>query len=102
MISENIKRSLRRNWGPKAEALDCYAEVKFIDPLSDWKCYVYAMSPHDDEIECLLYSPMNGVQVANWSLRDLYSMYNHEGDSPEIDHEYRKTRAVELLKQMSA
>lgn len=90
------------NWGEKSSSMSCYAEVKFIDPLSDWQCYIYSLNPEDeDTIECLLYTQMMGVQIAFWSLKELYLLHNEEGESPVIDTEYRKTRASELFKRLS-
>lgn len=101
MLSESMKKLLQLNWGDKAESLACYAEVKFIDPLSDWQCYVYALDEDEDRIECLLYTRMLGVQITNWSLKELYLPYNEHGEAPFIDKDYRRTRASELFKRLS-
>lgn len=99
MLSEQIKESLKKNWGEKANALDCYAEVKFFDPLSDWKCYIFGLNPNDeDEIACIVISEQ--IEVGKWSLKELYLTYNREGEHPIIDQEYRRTRASELLNKL--
>ena len=102
MINQHVKTILMKNWGDEADSLNCYAEVKFIDPLSDWQCYIYALNPDDeDRIECLLYTRTMGVQLANWSLKELCLLHNEEGESPIIDAEYRRTRASELFKKLN-
>lgn len=89
-----------KNWGDNANALNCYAEVKFIDERSTWACYVYALNPRDeDTIACII----NGIslEVCQWSLQELHSTYNSYGENPIIDTEFRKIRASELFKKLS-
>lgn len=97
MISNNIKQKLRDNWGERAEALECYAEVKFIDPLSSWCCYVIAMD--EEMLHCIFYSDAMGVEVGYITLNDLNNMYNEEGEAPQIDKEYRPMKASTILRR---
>lgn len=99
MLSESVKQTLLSNWGSNAEAMNCYAEVKFIDTETDWACYVFGLNPDDmDEIACLIdgYS----VEACNWSLKELYQRYNTSGEYPILDPEFRRIRAAELFKRL--
>lgn len=99
MISEKIKNILKHNWGERADAMDCYAEVKFTDNLSGWSCYIYAINPRDeDQIECILRG--HSVEIGYWSLTEIYSTYNAWGDPPKIDNEYRRTKVDQLYKRL--
>lgn len=101
VLSAQIKESLLKNWGEKADALNCYCEVKFIDPLSSWACYVYAMNPdNEDEIACMVYEHEH-VEICDWSMNELMHTYNREGEYPEIDDEYRRKKASDLFKKLS-
>ncbi len=99
MISAAIKKKLMNNWGDKVEAMDCFAEVKFIDPLTDFSCWVLAMNPEDtDEIIVMT----NGYEIAphSWSFKELLSAYNAEGEGLEVDEEYRPIKAITLYKRL--
>lgn len=100
MITRSIKEDLKKNWGEKAETLNCYAEVKLIDPLSSWACYLFAMDNNEEMIECLLYSDSMGVEIHTESLEEIFHRYNEQGENPVIDTEYRRTRVVELLRRL--
>ena len=101
MLNPQVKEILLKNWGEKADSMNCYCEVKFIDPLSSWACYIYAMNPKDeDEIACMVYDH-GEVEVCDWSMKELMLTYNREGEYPEIDHEYRRKRASELFKKLN-
>lgn len=99
MIPEKIKSLLKENWGDKASAMNCYAEIKFIDTLVTWACYVYAMDMDENEICCLIYSPSTGLTDVKSTYADLQAVYNQNGDNPVVDHEYRRTHVTELLKR---
>lgn len=101
MLSHQLKETLKKNWGDKAAALDCYAEVKLIDPISSWCCYIFAMDQEEEVIHCLLYSEAMGVEIYTQCIQDVYSMYNEEGESPRIDPEFRRTRVIELLQRLN-
>ena len=100
IIAEKTKESLKRNWGDKANALDCYAEVKLIDPLSSWCCYIFGMDKNEELVHCLLYSDCNGPETHILNIMEIYSMYNEYGESPIIDEEFRKTKVNELIKRL--
>lgn len=100
MLSNNLKERLKQNWGEKAETLNCYAEVKLIDPLSSWACYIFGMDNDERLINCLLYTDAMGVEIYTHYIADIYGMYNEEGESPVIDTEYRRTRVNELLRRL--
>ena len=97
---DSYKPQLMRNWGEKADCLDCYCEVKFIDEYSDWACYIYAINPEDeDTIECIILD--SDVGLYTWSLKELYLSYNTQGDHPIIDQEFRKIHACVLYNKLS-
>lgn len=100
MINAKIKEQLKKNWGEKATALDCYAEVKLIDPLSSWACYIFAMDESEEVVHCLLYSDAIGVEIYTQCMYDIQSMYNEEGEHPVVDQEFRRTRVTELLRRL--
>ncbi len=101
VLSHNLKQKLKKNWGEKATALDCYAEVKFIDPLSSWACYIFAMDESEELIHCLLYSDLMGVEIYTQCISDIHAMYNEEGENPMIDNEFRRTKVTELLRRLN-
>jgi len=99
MIPEKIKKALIKNWGDKAEAMDCYCEIKFIEPNSGWACYVYAMDPNDeDSIKCI--SHFREPKIMDWSLIEVMGCYNDHGEIVIIDSEYRRMRVDELYKKL--
>lgn len=100
LLSQQLKESLKKNWGERAETLNCYAEVKLIDPLSSWACYIFAMDKDEELINCLLYSNILGPEIYTQCIQDVYSMYNEEGEHPIVDKEYRRTRVTELLRRL--
>lgn len=94
------KNSLLQNWGSKAEAMACFAEVRIFDPASLWACYILAMNPEDeDEIVCII----DGftVEFCHWSLKELCSKFNDEGQYVMFDTEYKPMRAAELFKTLN-
>jgi len=100
VLSERVKHSLRLNWGDKAEAMDCFAEVKFIDESSDWQCYIYALDEDEDAIKCLIVHYPCSCLIVTWSLQELYSFYNTQGELPIVDSEYRRMKVSELYKRL--
>ncbi len=100
MLSEVIKQTLISNWGPKAQSMHCYAEVKLIHKSSNWACYVYALNPQDeDTILCLISNKYPYLE--EWSLKELYQSYDNDGENPIIDTEFRKIRVAELFRKLS-
>lgn len=97
MLNTNQLEKLKANWGDKANSLDCLAEVRVYDPLSSYECFIYALNPEDnDEIQCIING--FGVAMERWSLKDLFSSFNGEGDPLQVDHEYRPRNAQVLFK----
>ena len=100
MIPNTIKNRLLNNWGSKANAMACSAELRYYDPLSSWECYIYAMNPEDeDEIVCLI----NGMtlEISTWKFSELLAMYNANGEPPILDTEFRARRAPEIFKHLN-
>lgn len=99
MLTEKMKEKLKSNWGDKASALDCYAEVRFIDRLSRWSCYIFALDPvTEDSIMCFIPHSYYD-EIMEWSLKDLYSCYDKEGEPLTIDEEYRPTHIRTLIQR---
>lgn len=100
LIAQKIMDKLKANWGEKADALDCYVEVKLIDPISSWCCYVFAMDENEEMINCILYSDAIGPEIYTQCISDIYSMYNEHGGHPVIDQEFRRMRVVNVLRRL--
>lgn len=97
MIPENIKQVLIKNWGDKAEAMDCFAEIKFTDEDNKWNYYIYALNP-DDETEAMMivdtvYNPITPFTVTT-------SIHNISNNVDGIDTEFRRMKASALLKKL--
>lgn len=100
-LTEKIKDILKSNWGDKACALDCYAEVKLIDPLSSWQCYLFAMDQDDDTVMCLIYHKAKGIDIYKTSFKELSAEYNEEGEYPIIDEEFRRIKIDQLVRRLT-
>lgn len=100
MLSLKDKELLKNNWGDRANALECYAEVKLIDPLSSWACYIFALDQNEELMHCLLYSDAIGPEIYTHNIVDVYGMYNEHGENPIIDEEFRRIKVKELLKRL--
>ncbi len=103
MISDFLKDKLKTNWGEKADALDCLAYVRVFDPLSPWQCYVYALNPDDeDEVECIVkVSKSQEATLERWFMTSIMSLFNTDGESVEVDEEYRPRRALDILNRLN-
>ena len=100
MLGDKIKEKLKENWGDKADSLECYAEVRVFDPLSPWECFIYAMNPeNEDEISCIVRG--FEVEVMQWSLSELASRFNSNGDCVQLDYEYRPRKASHIYKMLN-
>ncbi len=100
MIPKPIYKKLRENWGARADSLSCYAEIKFVDRLTNWAWYILAVNPDDDStIRCIV-DEAGEVKVCTWTLDDLDQFYNREGESPVIDREFRPMKADILYKKL--
>lgn len=99
MLTASQKHKLKENWGPRSESLDCPAEVRFYDPLSGWECYIYAMNPdNEDEILCIIGAET--VEDCAWSLSELASRFNAEGEGVKLDMEYCPIQSGAVLRKM--
>ncbi len=100
MIGEAIKKRLMGNWGDMATSMNCYVEVKFISPTSPWACYVYAINPEDEDGICCIIDGQY-LQLCEWTLKELYSIYTREGEHLVVDEEFRRIRTSELFKRLN-
>lgn len=103
MITDSQREKLKQSWGEKAEAMQCYAQVRVYDPSSLWECYIYALNPeNDDECMCIIkVSRHVEPSIARWYLTDISLLFNENGDGVSIDTEYRPMRAAELWKKLN-
>jgi hypothetical protein len=100
MIPNAIKDMLMENWGTKADSMQALAQIKFIDEHSKWACYVYALNPEDeDTVACIIESP-ECFEICDWSLNEIYRLFNETGESPEIDEEYRPMKAINIVARL--
>lgn len=100
MLSQKLKDRLKANWGDKANALAVYAEVKLIDPLSSWSCYLFSMDENEEFVQGLFYSEAIGHEVEIMPWNDIQNMFNEHGNHPVIDTEYRPMRVTEILRRL--
>ena len=100
MINPNQIELLKRNWGEKADALDCFAYVRLFDHLSNWQCYLFAIS--DDELvaKAAFHTPALGLQIDTITIQELSTMYNSEGEAPLIDEEFRPQHITRIIKRL--
>lgn len=102
MINAYQKKILKENWGDKADCLSCLAEVRLYDALSFWQCFIYAMNPeNENEIMCIVSAGKN-LQPENteWTMSEISSLYNSDGEGVEMDFGFRPRRALEILKTL--
>lgn len=101
-MNDAIER-LKRSWGSIAESMQCYAELRYYDPVSTWECYVYAVDPSDeDTCLCIIKVHKNDHAVLDeWSLNAIRALYNEQGEGVCLDMEYRPMRACELFKRLN-
>ncbi len=101
MISDKIKKKLMENWGAKAEAMDCFCELKLFYLDSNWSCYIFAMNPDDDdEIRCIISVNCLALEVT-YSFRDILISCTAQGENPIVDEEFRPIKANELFKKLN-
>lgn len=100
MIPKHVMRKLRANWGSRSEALDCFAEIKFEDKAGGWAWYILAVNPDDDDTTYCVVDEAGEVRVCTWTLTELERFYNRDGESPEIDAEYRPIKADVLYRKL--
>lgn len=103
MLNNKQIEKLNANWGERADSMACYAEVRIYDPSSYWECYIYALNPEDnDEIDCIVKVGRDQPPcVERWFLTNIKGLFNSQGESVEVDNEYRPRRTAELFKKLS-
>lgn len=100
MIPQKTRELLKLNWGEKADSLNCYAEVKYIDDLNGWwSCYIFAINPNDEDEMCCLIDD-GDLNIYTWTFTDLYSSYNEHGEKVKLDTEFRRKNVAELYKKL--
>lgn len=99
MIPETTKQRLRDNWGEKADAMECYCEIKFMSENPRWECYIYALDPdNNDSIACII--PEGSQLLWEWSLKELNQAYDRQGENFWIDEEFRRIKASTLYRKL--
>lgn len=99
LISDKQKNSLMKNWGARAEAMDCFAEVKLSDLDGYCAFYIYAMNPcNPDEVMAIIH--LVEAFTACCSLKEIALFHNSRGETLEIDREYRKKKANVILREL--
>lgn len=90
------------NWGDLMESLHVYAVARVYDPCGPWQCFLIAMNPQDqDEIFCIVSGGKNIFpEVTEWTLYELSFMYNAQGESLQVDEEYRPKMAYQVLNEL--
>ncbi len=103
MLSEGVLEELKNNWGDKANAMHCFAPLKFIDGISNWYCYVYALDPWDGDtfLGIVPNDPYSILpRLTQGTLDGLLKAYNREGEYVYPDPEYRPMRVDVLYKKL--
>jgi hypothetical protein len=102
MLNETQKAKLMLNWGAKAAAMACYAEIRLYDPISGFVCYLLALDPDDEQTaHCMIVSSAEArPNVETWTLQELAELYNEHGEGLQLDEEYRPKHAAQLFKQL--
>ena len=103
MLSYSQIERLKKSWGEKASSLSCKAEVRVYDPLSFWQCYIFALNPeNEDEIECIIKTGRNEFpSVEKWTISEIKSLFNSEGEAVIVDQEYRPIMAAQIFKKLN-
>lgn len=97
MIPEHHKEQLQKNWMLR-DTLEYLAEFRIYDSLSDFELFPLAIE--DDQVYCMVGKGLcMPLQTVHMHIKDLENMYNRDGEQLEIDHEYRKRKAKDILKQ---
>lgn len=97
-----MKEKLKKNWGERAEALQCLAEIRLYDPLSPWQCYILALDPEDETTVFCIISGGNNLEAmaTTWTLYEIAMLYNAYGEGVKIDQEYRPRKAEIIFKEL--
>lgn len=100
MLSEALQEKLKKNWGEKADALECYAEVRLHVPGTKIELYLLAINPDTQytEEEILVLSPLfEETAIMTWE--DIENIHGVHGEELQIDEEYRPKIAKYLIKR---
>jgi hypothetical protein len=104
MLTTNQIDKLTANWGDKADALNCKAEVRIYDTSTfpGWECYVYAMNPDDNNTVKCIVKPFRQSKgsIEEWKISEIELLYNSLGEPPEIDKEFRPIDIQQLIKKI--
>lgn len=99
MLTNNQIARLLANWGERADALDCNAEVRIYDPNGPWECYIYALEPNEqDQIACILSG--ESVEITAWSMAQMQLTFNANGEPPENDMSFVPIKITRLLEKL--
>ena len=103
MLNDKQKEKLKNQWGDKADALACFAQVRVYDSLSDWQCYIFAVNPeNENEIQCLISGGKNLEPIVTpWSMYELSLLYNSNGDGVLVDYDFRPREVAIILKKLN-
>ena len=83
------------SWGELADAMHCFAVVKYMDENTPWACYIYAVNPVNmDDIACIIDDGCR-VEICEWSLTELLLRLN-----TSVDRDFRRIYVPTLLKNL--
>lgn len=97
MIPESIKQSLMKNWSEKAEAMDCFIEIKFTDEDQKWNYYIYALNPYDEDEAMMIVDTIYEVDKPFTITAHLSDLLLND---LEVDIDFRKMKASTLFKKL--
>ena len=99
MITYDQREKLKKNWGEKADSLQCKAEVRLYDDQSTWECFIYAMNPQDEDDVKLILKGFT-VEICDGSMDALRSMFNANGEPLKRDYHYIPRMADTIYRKL--
>lgn len=98
-LKPSLMERLNKNWGIRADCLECYAEARIFDPSSSWECYLLAIDPNDiDQCAVIIVDEWHNIWTIQTTLYYLLGRYNENGELMEWDTTFVRRHAGELLK----
>lgn len=97
MIPEYIQKRLQRNWGEKADSMDCKVECRLYDTSSDSEWYLYAQNPNEQDIVLCIENTDTLEAAAIISLDELQ---NYKRNFLQLDDEFRPRNAAVVYEEL--
>lgn len=99
LINQELSQRLQKNWSIALSA-ECFAEARVYDSLSHWQCWLLAQNPESLNT-LLVVIAATSVEMTEFPLSYLESLYNADGEGVTLDTEYRPIMASQLFKTLN-